>query len=277
MIIAVSYINDDLIFNKRIGNKVSGKIEVNSMQELADLVIKSHFAPGVFKNNIKKGDHLESIQLMCYDFDDGTSWKEISKNIVNYKNVIVGSMNHMKDKGDGNGVRERFHVFMALDEPIWEADLYKYAWGYNKKRFGFDNVDSQASDAARYFAKHSCILSINEVVGHISMIGCNIAFENDKRQAIERELTQKKQIYKNDKNASLNGFKNKGKYDLLIGGGLQRDGERQINAKIILGSMKGCGFSMEDAINMCAEHSTWGSSYTRKRLYDFGYYIFNNA
>ena len=42
-----------------------------------------------------------------------------------YRYIILASKNHNRDKGDGNGIIERFHVFIPVSIPITDQTFYK--------------------------------------------------------------------------------------------------------------------------------------------------------
>src|SRR5215471_5303718 len=67
----VSIIKDQRVTHNKGGNlsHVDGVAEINGLQDFAELCLEWHIAPGTFREMRKRQDHLESIQFLCFDFD----------------------------------------------------------------------------------------------------------------------------------------------------------------------------------------------------------------
>lgn len=156
-----SVIDDSMVTNDKKGflGHVSTEFEFDDLKEFAYVACKYHIAPSIFKDNVRRTDHALGTDLLCYDFDSGIKHKEIIKLIGNdHPYVILSSKNHMKFKDDGTGIRERFHVFFQLKEPITDPEYYSWLWSKYVKVFKFNDTDPLVKDITRYYYRHSNIL-----------------------------------------------------------------------------------------------------------------------
>jgi hypothetical protein len=152
------------------GSEVGFVQEIEGLSDLATLAVNFDLAPAVFRDHIRRKSHLESMDWLIYDFDDGTSSTRIHQMLSgdNYRewrlnHVIAGSKNHLRDKGDGRGPVERFHIFVPLKSPITDADFYSFVWAQFARLFlrSF-TPDPACKDVSRYLARHSAVLFVEE-------------------------------------------------------------------------------------------------------------------
>lgn len=71
--------------------------------------------------------NVGGIYYLMLDFDDGTTLDDIKKSKLSaYNFILITSSNHLKDKNDGKGKQERFHVFLPFRKKIaLKADLFR--------------------------------------------------------------------------------------------------------------------------------------------------------
>ena len=91
----ISIIDDEQVDESKGGmlSHVSFVFEVNDLREFAEVGILQHIAPATFKDNRKRQDHLEQIQFICFDFDNGEIKSEDIHKVLKrkYNHVILGS------------------------------------------------------------------------------------------------------------------------------------------------------------------------------------------
>jgi hypothetical protein len=272
----VSYINEDKIYDNKGGNlsRVSGIVELDSLHEFATLLTNIHVAPAVFLDNRKRQDHLQTIEFISFDFDDGkisaSSVHEQLKNRFNH--VIAGSKNCYKDKGDGNGERERFHLFIPTDKPITNADDYKYICAKFAEMMLWI-VDNNCIEASRYFYKHPFILTEYTKAGPIST---NRFFELRKHELEKEQLEQKnvREFFTEGNESPEIKFRYTKYFKMMESGALKADGERYSLSSKIIGAMITIGLNEQQSIIFFDEFSTYGKSFTRdsivRRIQQFG-------
>lgn len=154
--IPINCLND----KKMIENKVTN-VEISKIREFLSLLLRETVTICSFKNGKKMGADIASMPLLVFDFDDGTTLEDVVSKVQQYRYVIAGSKNHMKDKGDGKGIIPRFHLFLFLSEvKELTPDFYRFLWEKCTKFVFKFNADKQAKDALRHLSPHSCILSV---------------------------------------------------------------------------------------------------------------------
>jgi hypothetical protein len=209
------------IDNKKILDNKSGwlshvdyELEANSLKDFAESLLEYHIAPAIFIDGKKCQSNVASIEVACLDFDKGASSQQIHEQLIAKKlnHVMAGSKNHLKDKGNGQGIIERFHVFIPLESPITDICLYKEI----VKALPIQNqwldgtcfeVDRNCSDASRYFYKHSQILFVTDNLNNLALAQFKIRLELTKKlQAHNLEACKKK--FANKDVPSLEQLKN---------------------------------------------------------------------
>jgi hypothetical protein len=167
-------------------NYVNGIISFDTIDEFADIILNYSITVATFHNRLwdvsfntyrtwdigktmpwKYISNFEQSQILGFDFDDGTPSSLLIENLKDYQYVIAGSQSHMKHKRDtdGNldnkGIIERFHVFLFLDKPITDANIFKLAANMTSTNIVRLESDSSVMEASRYFKKHSSIIHVN--------------------------------------------------------------------------------------------------------------------
>ena len=176
----------------------------------------------------------------------------------------------MKDKGDGKGIIERFHVFIQTNNPIRSVDMYKFI-GRNVARTEQWSIDRNCLEPSRYFYKHSHILNICEDAIPLNVL----RFEEIKRledDGIKHKFSLLKPIINTA--PSIERFKKSKYYRLMESGALKSDGKRYEHSCSILGAMKQVGLTRNEAMELFDQFSSYGQSFTRnsieRRMEDFG-------
>jgi len=162
-----SIISDELVSDGKGGflGSVSTITSAHSLEEFGAIACQFHITPAIFRDNIRKKDCLQSIEFLCYDFDSGVKSQDIADILTqrNYPFIILASKNHLRDKGDGKGIIERFHVFIPVSEVITIPSLYKSVISSFARFVKMTGFDTQCTDSTRYFYKHREILYNIEV------------------------------------------------------------------------------------------------------------------
>lgn len=264
----ISIISDSSVYDNKQGNLgyVCGVYDGDSLEEFANVCLLSHICPGIFFDDRRRHDHFKQIHFCSFDFDSGCPSSAILADIAKYQYVVVGSKNHLKDKFDGKGVIERYHVFIPLTKPIKDVALYKYTC----RKFGALNQwsnDSSCNEPARYYYKHSQIISINQT-------GETIDLERFKKmQKLEEAVYKRRREFfeeknKKDKSTPCQKFEKTSYFRQLenMPGG---DGLYSLRCSIT-GAMKTCGMSSDEAIYYFDRYGAFGGKFgenTLRRLY----------
>jgi len=262
----VSIIYPDKVDDSKGGilSHVDEVCELSSVHELAELLTLTHVAPAVFKDNRKRQDHLIQIEFICFDFDDGRiSSADVHEQLKHkYNHVILGSKNHLKDKGDGRGPIERFHLFIPTDRPITDVEFYKYVCRKLAK-LNLWSVDKNCIEPSRYFYRHSCIL-------------CEYCkakpLDSDrftKMHALEKQRQETRAPVAQrigEGTATIDRFRETKYFRMMVDGVLKIDGSRYAISNSIIGAMKKCGLTLYDCLELFQCYSTWGKSFTRESV-----------
>jgi hypothetical protein len=294
----ISIIVDSLVLPDKtlLGNEVSDSVQIDDLNDLAYVATNFHFAPATFHNTPYKSEwltdknknwkvgkigrwknlkNIEQIQFLSFDFDDGTiSSAQIHIQLKDINHLILSSKSHMVDKQDGRGIIERFHVFIPLDRPITDGELYKFSC----KNFAESRkwpVDQAVIEGSRYFFKHTNVLYIenNKCVKYLW------GFEELLKANKQREEFWKKQNIKKQQSESsprennysqigspLEKFQSTKTYKSLLNGSLSMDGDRYNNSSKTLGVMVKCGLKYKEIMELFDKYSNYGSNFTRESV-----------
>lgn len=158
----ISIINDILINDDKSGNLSSvSSVENCIFSNIGNIACRNHICLGTFLNNKRKKEFFLGIEVISYDFDEGTiSSKAVFELLKNrFTLTILASKNHLKDKGDGRGIIERFHLLLPLSEVVRDTELFKYISTKFAEQNGIlEHIDSHCKDVTRYYFKHKEIL-----------------------------------------------------------------------------------------------------------------------
>ena len=248
-----------------------------TLDEIARVMLACHSAPAIFKDHKRNKSSLISIDYLCFDFDEGSLSKVIREDCVTkqWNHLILASKNHLKDKGDGKGIIERFHLFLPVKQPITDAEFYSYAVRTLGKMMGW-NIDKAATDCSRYFYRHSSILYKEERFNNLNLDWIkDMQIKEQETKKINKDIatrifTEKINAYVSGSNIDkanltpLNIFEHTKIYKEMVSGILQYDGERYNLSNKLIGTMLKCGMHDSEIIDMFDKHSTYGNGFIVK-------------
>jgi hypothetical protein len=245
------------------GSRVGSVCEVATLLDLGELALQHDLAPAVFRDGVKKKANLIATDWLIYDFDDGTPSERIHRILggSNYRgwhlnHLLAGSKNHLRDKGDGRGEIERFHIFIPLRFPIADANFYSFVWVEFARLF-LQNLtpDPACKDASRYLAKHSAVLFIEES-------GIDLPSEMFGNLYALRQNIPKRRFRCQLSGNSIEKFQRTYAFDLLKKE-MSTDGQRYGTSAKIIGVMLKCGVTADEGLALFDEHANYGESFTR--------------
>ncbi len=130
--------------------------DFQTMEELAQIITLTDWAPGIFSTNYRNLENFESAELIGLDIDGGCTIEEARSLFADYAHVIAPTRNHQKEK---NGVTcDRFRVVLKLEYPITSARVYTSTYLSIGIQFPF--IDLACGDASRQFFKSLHVTSI---------------------------------------------------------------------------------------------------------------------
>jgi len=260
------------------GSEVGFVQEIESLSDLADLAVNFDVAPALFRENIRRKSHLESMDWLIYDFDDGTSSRRIHEILTgeNYRgwrlnHLVAGSKNHMRDKGDGRGAVERFHIFLPLKTPITEPDFYSFLWSEFARLFltGL-TPDPACKDVTRYFVKHSVVLFVEGE-------GIDLPLEMFRRLHEIRQNAAKQPVARPQRRVPLEFHETSGGGSAidrfrrtyafrLLENEMSSDGQRYGTSATIVGVMVNCGMTVDEGVALFDQSAVYGDSFNRESV-----------
>lgn len=128
----------------------------DSLTDLSKCMTWRPWSPIKWKDGRRCKDNFLVAYYMGLDFDEGLSLMEAKDIFQDSIHIIGTTKSHQKEKG--GVVADRFRVVLRFDEPIYDADLFKYQIERAVKLYGCDNA---AKDAGRPFWPCKEIISIN--------------------------------------------------------------------------------------------------------------------
>jgi hypothetical protein len=245
------------------GSEVGLVHEVVGLSDLATLAVNFDLAPAVFKDGVRRKSNLMSADWLIYDFDDGTPSARLHE-ILSGENfrrwrlnhLLAGSKNHLRDKGDGRGPIERFHVFIPLRTPITEADFYSFVWVEFARLFlrGL-TPDPACKDVSRYLARHSAVPFTDEA-------GMDLPLEMFCRLNTVRQSVPKRRIQCQMQGNAIDQFRRTYAFGLLKNE-MSADGQRYGTSARIVGVMLKCGLTVDEGLALFDGHAIYGDSFNR--------------
>ena len=132
--------------------------EVKTLKEVADLIVKTDWSAGIFKEGYRQASNFLGSDLMPIDIDEGMTINEAKEIFKDYAHIIATTRSHQKKK---NGViADRFRVVLVLSEPIDKEKNYVATYKHLCELFPC--IDPSCSDGSRLYYKSVHIVSINE-------------------------------------------------------------------------------------------------------------------
>lgn len=245
------------------GRRVGPTCEVATLPDLGTLALQYDLAPAVFRDGLKTKANLTATDWVIYDFDDGTPSARIHQILSgdNYRawrlnHLLAGSKNHLRDKGDGRGKIERFHIFIPLRSPITEADFYSFVWVEFARLFLKSlKPDPACKDVSRYLAKHSAVLFTDET-------GIDLPCEMFSQMQALHQTAPKRRFLCQFNGKAIERFRRSYAFDLLKKE-MSSDGQRYGTSAKIIGVMLKCGVKADEGLALFDEHATYGDSFNR--------------
>ena len=147
--------------------KVVALREASSIEELAELMTKTNWAPATFSGDRRQIANAWALDLLVLDVDAACSLNEAKEIFREYKHIIGTTKNHQREK---NGVIcDRFRVALFLTESILNDRDYKATWREAHKTWPF--IDKACKDISRFFAPCKEIVSIQEQGKLVEVVG----------------------------------------------------------------------------------------------------------
>lgn len=119
MQLSISKTNDvkELIFNP---------IEVE-FENIPSITATKNYSPIIFENRKRSGENFVSANILILDIDNGLTIEEATKMLTGYRSFIVTTRSHQQIVKDGKPIeaRERFRIFLGLENPISDPTIYK--------------------------------------------------------------------------------------------------------------------------------------------------------
>ena len=263
-----SLIANLLVNDSKSGNLafVSGRLDFSTLEEFANIAIRAHIAPAVFRDNKRDGLNFISTDFLSFDFDNGIQTADAVHNqlcgrLLNH--ALIASKNHLKDKGDGRGIIQRFHVFIPLSVPIADKSLYKFGVRKFAQLHGWQ-TDKACSDATRYFYRHSEILFVKENLKPLDTEWIGSLKRLDEKKVVATRISPVKR-FRADDGSPIQIFQRTKAWRILTDE-MSGDGQRYANSAVIIGVMKKCGLSLNDAIDLFDQYATYGNSFNRQSV-----------
>jgi len=258
MIREISILNKELVNDDKSGflSHVSKSIKFTDEKMFKcfpELLTNFHVSFSTFRDNQKNKSAFIQTSFLVYDFDNGTLSQMIHDNILDISHFIVGSKNHLKDKEDGKGIIERFHVIIPLEEELTDTEFFKYVWKDIEKHKLKAESDKSCCDVTKYFYKHSHVLFVH-----------NASFLSTKHlkypYIIEKNLSEA--MFKKPKGKRTFDERNK-YYKLLYD---LKAGNRNNNCCILVGAMINCGMTKKEIKKTISPYVYFDKSFTESKL-----------
>lgn len=144
-------------------NNVNFKpIEVQSIDELASVMLKNNYSQSVFKNNYRNLENFLSTELIGIDVDnegpnDNYTIEQAFEFFKDYKHIIAPSKSHRKDKH--GKIADRFRIILFLEKEITNPKDFTATWSEIKSVY--PAADDACKDASRFYYPSSEIYSKN--------------------------------------------------------------------------------------------------------------------
>jgi hypothetical protein len=289
----VGILKDEWIRNDKGGylSKLDCVMQLSSLSNLIDCVIRFHITPCVFHRSASKNtgivdywrnqSNFRCSNYLYFDFDDGgLSSIHVSRQLesAQINHAIIASKNHLRDKHDGKGIIERFHLFIPLETPIYDITVLKDALRYLPIMFNW-NVDTSSVDVARYYFKHrECLYHWeHNPKNYEGAFELHTKADKDRYEAKQLQLMKQEEARRKYESRPyqsetrwppISKFKRTKYFRMLTDGDLRIDGERNAKSNSIIGAMIACGLNEYQVMRLFDEYSCYGTHYTRESIVD---------
>lgn len=213
-------------------------MDVDSMDTLAETILKNNYSTIVFKDNYRHRRNFVNADMMGLDFDGGLSLEDAKTRFAKYKHIIAATRNHGLAKGDQPPC-DRFRVILFFEKPINDPRVYSKIY----ERFLKLNpeADKACKDPARMFYASSKVLSINyngEMVGIDSTISTEApAASMEEARSLDVDFSKKPAGWSNCKWAIANGFFGPGQSNQMM--------------QVLASTYRSLNYSAEQAYHLC--------------------------
>jgi hypothetical protein len=140
-------------------------VEVKNFSQLAGYCLGYNISTGIFKGGYRNKENFEAAYCIGLDFDndpkelDGIAplmLEEAKVAFAEFKHIILASRSHQKEK---HGlVTDRFRVFLILNGPITDKDIWEATWQWCKDKW--PATDNKCKDPSRLWYQHSAVVQI---------------------------------------------------------------------------------------------------------------------
>jgi len=264
------YINDN---KGGVPIYITDIVEVKDLEDLGLIACHNHITMGVFNPLYRCNDNWQCSYVLGVDFDNGLhTADEVHKWLVNEKlnHVIVSSKNHLRDKEDGKGIIERFHVFLPFSERIKLPELYPFI-AVTLVTLAKWSVDIGATkNRSVYYYKSREVLHVYEdgnplPVPLFEKLKARQDLLLDKKRELDRkDAERRKKLYGESNPVEM--FKRTKYFKMMEQGVLQSDGHRYATSSEIIGGMIKCGLELEEALMLFDEYSNYGKGFTQSSV-----------
>jgi hypothetical protein len=168
-------------------NNVNFKpVEVQSIDELAGLMLKNNYSQSIYKDNYRNLENFISTEMIGIDvdndgIDDNYTIEAAHELFKDYKHIIAPSRSHRKEKH--GKIADRFRVILFLEETVTNPKDFTATWTTLKEMY--PAADDNCKDASRFFYPSPDIYSKNP---NGKLIPITRFVEADKTDALETIL-----------------------------------------------------------------------------------------
>jgi len=131
---------------------------VNSLYDLSEIITKTNWSCGLFKDNHRNIENFISSQFMALDIDDSVSIEEAARRLKPYSHIIAPSKSHKKEKN--GAIADRYRAVVVLDKTIDNSDDYYSTYAELMKLF--PEADKACKDPSRFFYPSQEVYSIQQ-------------------------------------------------------------------------------------------------------------------
>lgn len=230
---------------------IDGEAEFDKLSEVIETLQTWHIAISSFSDNYRKGTNWVSTDMLAVDFDDGVKAVDIHAQLMSLglNHLIIASKNHLKDKNDGKGIVERYHVFIPFNRSV-TTDKLLYA--HIAQCFTADNkwkVDlAVTKDKCRYYFKHREMLYCYEDGSALDIT----PYEESRKRLVAIQNAPRKGLKLQYKRAGTGNLKHT-RYWMKLTSGLRTEGQRHNTARKAFWFLIKNDICKPDAVNMVLE------------------------
>ncbi len=142
--------------------------ECSTAAEIGDLITKSRYAGGLFKDNYRKNENFLQTETIILDYDnapddDKLTLSQAENLFCSHRCLIAPTRNHRQEKKVGKRTLpavDRFRVVLFLSAPITSESDYRSTWSAVVKQF--PGADEACKDPARFLYPSSSVTYVNE-------------------------------------------------------------------------------------------------------------------